>query len=229
MKWPRGDGYWLWKPYIIKKTLDRMPTGDILFYADSDIRFISSPLSLIQQIITAPEEVLCFNSLFPEKWYTKRDCFIKLNCDTPEYTESQQRCGGFNLWRKGEQSMEVLSSWLSYCQDRQLMTDLPSKKSNYEEFREHRHDQSIFSLVTKKNKIPCLNNPFGNGPPFMVDHKGGKAGIKTFLGEMLLSPRFFRRCNDFYKEHYGYSIYHMQMWRRKSQELDDGRQERPGA
>ena len=30
----RGYGYWLWKPYIIKKTMDMMILGDILLYLD---------------------------------------------------------------------------------------------------------------------------------------------------------------------------------------------------
>ena len=31
----RGYGYWLWKSYIIKKTMDMMKDGDILLYLDS--------------------------------------------------------------------------------------------------------------------------------------------------------------------------------------------------
>jgi hypothetical protein len=30
----RGYGYWLWKPYIIKKTMEEMKDGDILLYLD---------------------------------------------------------------------------------------------------------------------------------------------------------------------------------------------------
>ena len=31
----RGFGYWLWKPYLIKKNMDAMEDGDILLYSDS--------------------------------------------------------------------------------------------------------------------------------------------------------------------------------------------------
>ena len=30
----RGYGYWIWKPYLIKKTMDNMKDGDILLYLD---------------------------------------------------------------------------------------------------------------------------------------------------------------------------------------------------
>ena len=31
---PRGYGYWLWKSYIIKKTIEKMSDDDILLYLD---------------------------------------------------------------------------------------------------------------------------------------------------------------------------------------------------
>ena len=31
----RGFGYWIWKPYIIKKTMQTLNTGDVLLYLDS--------------------------------------------------------------------------------------------------------------------------------------------------------------------------------------------------
>lgn len=31
----KGNGYWLWKPYFVKKTLDSLKDGDYLLYVDS--------------------------------------------------------------------------------------------------------------------------------------------------------------------------------------------------
>jgi hypothetical protein len=31
---PRGYGYWLWKPYLIKKTMSKFKYGDVLLYLD---------------------------------------------------------------------------------------------------------------------------------------------------------------------------------------------------
>ena len=45
-----------------------------------------------------------------------------------------------------------LSEYLYYAQDKRIITDDPNELgvSNYEGFRDHRHDQSILSLLTKK-------------------------------------------------------------------------------
>ena len=36
----RGGGYWLWKPYIINDTINKINNDDILFYIDSQYYFI---------------------------------------------------------------------------------------------------------------------------------------------------------------------------------------------
>ena len=32
---PKGYGFWIWKPYIIKKSLDKLNKNELLFYVDS--------------------------------------------------------------------------------------------------------------------------------------------------------------------------------------------------
>ena len=44
----RGGGYWIWKPYIIKKALADLNTGDFLFYMDSDHFFVNSITHIIE-------------------------------------------------------------------------------------------------------------------------------------------------------------------------------------
>lgn len=39
----RGAGYWLWKPYVILKTLNQMQNGDLLFYLDVDHVIVEKP------------------------------------------------------------------------------------------------------------------------------------------------------------------------------------------
>ena len=38
---PRGAGYWLWKPYIIKDALASVEDGDYVFYVDSGAFYIN--------------------------------------------------------------------------------------------------------------------------------------------------------------------------------------------
>ena len=39
---PRGAGYWLWKPLIIKDALSNVDEGDYVFYVDSGAFYINN-------------------------------------------------------------------------------------------------------------------------------------------------------------------------------------------
>ena len=43
---PRGAGYWLWKPYIIKHKLSTIEKGDYLIYMDSGGKFMFNDIRL---------------------------------------------------------------------------------------------------------------------------------------------------------------------------------------
>src|SRR6266568_1851483 len=47
LKQKRGNGYWLWKPYFIKRGLETLKDGDFLFYCDSGSFFIKPITPLI--------------------------------------------------------------------------------------------------------------------------------------------------------------------------------------
>lgn len=46
---PRGNGYWLWKPYFILKTLkEKLNEGDYLIYTDAGILYMNSTYTIIE-------------------------------------------------------------------------------------------------------------------------------------------------------------------------------------
>ncbi|MBK8082908.1 MAG: hypothetical protein IPK28_03210 [Devosia sp.] len=47
MRVKRGAGYWLWKPFLIDRTLAALPEGAILLYTDAALTAVSKPASLI--------------------------------------------------------------------------------------------------------------------------------------------------------------------------------------
>jgi len=163
----KGNGYWLWKPYFIHKTLNMLNHGDFLFYCDSDSYFKSAITSLINISRTSGQDLLIFELQAYERAWSKRDAFKLMECDSPKYTNSKQRLGGFSLWRKSEFTINFVNQYLSYAQDERLITDLENQcgDPNYPEFREHRHDQSILSLLTKKYEQNAYRDPsqWGNG------------------------------------------------------------------
>jgi len=153
----KGAGYWLWKPYIIKKTLDLMEDGDLLFYSDSGSYFRKSLQPLVDLLLKEPSMILSFELKgLLEKHYTKRDTFVLMDLDTPEYTESSQREATYIMLIKTRITMHIIEEYLKYAQDARIITDDPNTqyKPNYEGFEGHRHDQSIWSLLMKKYEIP---------------------------------------------------------------------------
>ena len=39
---PRGDGCWLWKPYLVARALETADDGDVVFYSDVTSQFVGS-------------------------------------------------------------------------------------------------------------------------------------------------------------------------------------------
>ena len=56
--------------------------------------------------------------------------------------------------KKNSYSIDFLNSWINIFENHfNLIDDSPSKIKNFEGFVENRHDQSVFSLLCKKNSI----------------------------------------------------------------------------
>jgi hypothetical protein len=164
---PIGNGYWLWKPYFMKKALNEIDEGDYLFYCDSGAVFINSIDPLID-ICENEQDVVCFEIQLEEKCWTKRDTFILMDCDKPEYFETKQRVGGYILLKKTDQSVSFVDDYLKYCQNENLIKQTKNKTDmpDYPCFQEHRHDQSVFSLLTKKYGFQAYRDPSQWGNEF---------------------------------------------------------------
>ncbi|MCM1500558.1 MAG: hypothetical protein NC124_19010 [Clostridium sp.] len=157
----RGGGYWIWKPYIIKDALSKVEDGDYVIYTDSGAAFINKIDFLIRDMNRANTDIMVFSLPKLEKQYTKRDAFILMGCDKPEFTDTPQRCGTYLVLRKSIRTEKFIDEYLKYVQDKRIVTDDENVmgKSNYEGFIEHRHDQSVLSLLSKKYKIDAFRDP----------------------------------------------------------------------
>ncbi len=164
----RGGGYWLWKPYIILKTLQRKEVnkGDFIFYCDSGSYFIDKIDYLNTLCKKYNQDILPFgNKNVPlEKNWTKRDAFILMKLEGDKYANSPQYGTGFIMIRKSSFSIKFFKEFLKYAQDKRIITDSPSTfGKNYNGFKENRHDQSIFSLLCKKYNLKFFRQPWQIG------------------------------------------------------------------
>ena len=86
LKNKRGYGYWLWKPYIIKITMDKMNDGDILLYLDCGCEINNKKHSLMSKLF---EEVKEYNIIKTttqiEKEWNKMDLILKMNMNDEKW------------------------------------------------------------------------------------------------------------------------------------------------
>ena len=160
---PRGAGYWLWKPLIIKDALAGVDFGDYVFYVDSGAFYVHDMHALIDAMERAKTDVMSFESAYFEReaTWSKRDAFILMDCDDEKFAESVQRASGFIVLKKSPASVALIDEFLEYAQDPRIITDMPNQlgMENYAGFWENRHDQTIWSLLTKKNNLPSFRFP----------------------------------------------------------------------
>jgi len=169
----RGAGFWLWKPYVVLRALESLDDGDWLFYSDSGSHFVDSVWHLVRFAAARDLDLLVFDAgPFPEGHYTKRDTFQLLDCDRPELAESRQRTAAFSLWRPTPGALTLAREWLAAGCDERAITDLDNQLGlpNYPGWVDHRHDQSIFSLLTKKAGLPAFRNPARGGATSLIDY-----------------------------------------------------------
>jgi hypothetical protein len=165
----RGYGYWLWKPYIIRRELERAKAGDFVVYYDVGRTWlphrISRPLAPLLDWCERHNGGLLPGVYLPEygpnrKW-TKRECFVLMGCDEPAYWDHPQIQATYSVWQKSERAETLVDEWLNWCTTPGVLTDdvaLPHVE-NFQDFVDHRHDQSVWTNLVIKHGIRCYGDP----------------------------------------------------------------------
>jgi hypothetical protein len=88
-----------------------------------------------------------------EKKYNKMDLIEKLYMNKDVYLNKTMRQAGAVLFLMCDKVREFVNEWYELGCDYHNIDDSPSIIKNFDCFKEHRHDQSIFSLLIKKNNL----------------------------------------------------------------------------
>jgi len=157
----RGYGYWLWKPYYILECLQKADEGDVVIYSDAAVEIVASLSPLISIAVDRQPLVAFGVGKHQNGMWTKRDCFILLNCDGETYWNGLQWNGFFQLYKKNDWTVNFVQEWLKACSDPRIITDMPNQmgQPNLPQFRDHRHDQSVFSLLCQKAGLEKFRDP----------------------------------------------------------------------
>ena len=169
----RGYGYWIWKPEIILNSLRQIPENSILQYSDIGCHFNKMGISKLfyYQDMCDENNILSFQYFDPlikklnfnypnylEHQYTKADLMKYFNLDfNHTHMNTAQLWSGTFFIKKNLKNIEFLKQWLKAFKDMSLIDDSISVLKNHKNFIEHRHDQSVFSLLCKLNNIFTLS------------------------------------------------------------------------
>jgi hypothetical protein len=96
----RGYGYWLWKSYIIKKTMENMADGDILLYLDCGCELSFTRKDKLLECINIVKTDKIVGSPTPhiDRNWNKMDLIEKLGMNKNEYLNTAMRQSGANLF-----------------------------------------------------------------------------------------------------------------------------------
>ena len=173
----KGYGYWFWKPYMIKHYLDLMNDNDVLHYCDMGCHLRMTENKRFKEYINILESngkgILAFqykeilnlnlkNLTFPlreEFKFTKSDLFEYFKViKNREVTHTPQFWAGNIFLKKNNFTDKFVQNWLDVFKNRfDLIDDTESKIENFPKFIENRHDQSVFSILCKLNKIKSIS------------------------------------------------------------------------
>jgi hypothetical protein len=162
----RGYGYWLWKSYFIRRTLDYINYNDILMYVDAGNEFINNPDSIFS--LLDYEDLILFKNrdgnpngdVWVNSMWTKADCFNLMECNSDKYKNGYQVDGSYIIIKKTDRSISFIDEYLKFSCNENIISDLPNITGDDEiDFKDHRHDQSILSLLAIKHDINLYESP----------------------------------------------------------------------
>ena len=153
---PRGFGYWIWKPVVILEALERAAPQDVVVYLDAGFtlnpggrRRFAEYLEITRDSDTG---MLSFQNVFTEAHWTKADLAQRLGLGAGHmHMKTSQLGSGFVMLRPTPGNRDLVRAWAAVAVEDgyRFSDDSPSRGPEHPEFREHRHDQSIASLLRK--------------------------------------------------------------------------------
>lgn len=165
-----GGGYFLWKPYYILQVLREMREGDLLLYVDSGCTLVGDPTPLLD-LCREQDGILLFHNPYDDigpvqgpainRIWTKRDCFLLMNCDEPRYHEARQVDAAVQVYQKNARSLAFVEEFLEHSRDARIVTDWPNTCGlpDLPGFVQNRYDQSVLSLLAEREGIERFRSP----------------------------------------------------------------------
>lgn len=151
----RGGGYWLWKPFFLKKTFDKMEYGDYCVYVDAGCTINPFGIERFNYYIDLLEksDSGIFRFSFPgtkEKLFTTQKVFEFFEKDEEEFKSSDHLMATILIFKKCKISTEYVNRlYETSINNPSIFSDEYNEIKKNDGFLDHRHDQSVSSCLAK--------------------------------------------------------------------------------
>lgn len=152
----KGFGFWVWKPYIIKRELEKLQEDDILVWSDAGAIVLapeqaSAKLQAsLQRVWKLPVGLVAGP---PEgrmrlRQYCKQDVFADLGISNDERDRMRHYNSNRILARKHAPSMRIINAWaaIAWSQRYHLFDNSRKHMPYVADFVRHKHDQAVLSI-----------------------------------------------------------------------------------
>jgi len=153
-KYPKGYGYWLWKPYLIFETLKKVDEGNVVVYLDGRCDASGVRLPWLDEFLKSKNhKIMAWQMSLKERNWTSYSVFKRMNIS---YYGKDAFSGQFAatvlVLKKDSYVLDLVFSWLDFLEkNKSICRDSFYTKFINFKFRHNRHDQSVLSLMLKKN------------------------------------------------------------------------------
>ncbi len=151
----RGGGYWLWRPYILKKKLDEIDDGDVLVFLDAGCTINIKGKSRFFEYVSLFDKshlgLISFkytSEFYLQRNWTVKEIFEYFNIDeNSAIATSTQYSGGVIILKKNEHSKQFVSDFNKVVEEAPYLFTDKYNSGQAEYFKENRHDQSVSTML----------------------------------------------------------------------------------
>jgi hypothetical protein len=155
---------WAFKAAAVFDALNHVLPGDVVFWCDSNHEFTEDPTGLINYAVA--NHIYCHNHTvhYPNVEWTRMDTFVNMGCTEERYKVCPQMQVNIMAFKKDPFTMMFVAEWFTYSMRYDVIIgrgQYPDHACFSDGWHDHRHEQSIFSILREKYDLPYDNYPGG--------------------------------------------------------------------
>jgi len=173
----RGFGYWLWKPFLIQRAMQTWVNEvDCVLYVDGGCEINFDPESqdrweqYLDWSMQGPGRLAMQLVGHSEQTWSKTDTMLALGLTLEERLSDQIQTAP-SFYRLDSSNLDFSAEWLEMCiiENYRFVDDTQSRVPNDASFRDHRHDQAIFSGLIKRHGARLIPDETYWAPDWELD------------------------------------------------------------